>query len=75
MRHCSLNKYLFHFDRVDDLIYECEKEKETVEYYLLKCQIYDKEKDKLLKKGGIEGMRMEKLLDEFIGFKSLSPHF
>ena len=35
-----------------------------IEYYLLKCEIYDKERDELRKKDEDDEMRLEKLLDD-----------
>ena len=55
--HCSLNKYLCHFNIIDELICECGEKEKPIEHYLLKCQIYDKKRDELRKKGGDDAMR------------------
>ena len=49
---------------VDDPNCECEEGHETVEHYLLKCALYEKERDWMRKEVGIEGMRMSKLLGD-----------
>ena len=38
-----------------------------VEHYLLKCALYEKERDRLRKEVAIEGMRMSKLLGDIKG--------
>jgi len=62
--HCSLNKYLHRFNIVDDPNCECEEGHETVEHYLLKCALDEKERDRMRKEVGIEGMRVSKLLGD-----------
>ena len=62
--HCSLNKYLHRFNIIDDPNCECEQGHETVEHYLLKCGLYEEERDGLRKEVGIEGMRVSKLLGD-----------
>ena len=41
---------------------ECGAEKETVEHYLLNCEMYDEERDKLRRRVGIQGMNIAMLL-------------
>ncbi len=62
--HCSLNKYLHRFHITDDSTCECGEGEETVEHYLLRCEKYDRQRDRLRRKVGIEGMRTEKLLGD-----------
>src|SRR6266496_6520521 len=64
MGHCSLNKYLHRFHITDDSTCECGEGEETVEHYLLRCEKYDRQRDRLRRKVGIEGMRTEKLLGD-----------
>ena len=64
MGHCSLNKYLHCFHITDDSTCECGEGEEMVEHYLLQCEKYDRQRDWLRRKVGIEGMRTEKLLGD-----------
>src|SRR5947207_11837050 len=64
MGHCSLNKYLYHFNIAENPNCECEQGHEMVEHYLLKCELYEKERDQLRMEVGIEGMRVSKLLGD-----------
>jgi hypothetical protein len=41
---------------------ECGAGKETVEHFLLNCELYDEERDKLRRKVGAQGMRTSVLL-------------
>ena len=43
---------------------ECKEGKETVEHFLLKCGRYERERDKLRRDVGVEGMRIAKLLGD-----------
>ena len=45
--HCHLNQYLHRFNIVETSECECGVEKETVEHYLLNCELYDEERDVL----------------------------
>jgi ribonuclease HI len=62
--HCSLNQYLERFNIIDDSKCECGKGKETVRHFLLICPKYEKERDKLRREVGAQGMREEKLLGD-----------
>src|SRR5436190_3659192 len=62
--HCSLNKYLARFNIIEDPTCECGEAAETVAHFLLKCGLYDKERDRLRRKVGAQGMRIEKLLGD-----------
>ncbi len=64
MGHCSLNKYLHRFHKIDDSTCECEEREEMVEHYLLRCEKFDRQRDRLRRKVGIEGTRIEKLLGD-----------
>jgi len=62
--HCSLNQYLERFNILDDAKCECGHGTETVKHFLLICSKYEKERDKLRREVGAEGMREEKLLGD-----------
>jgi ribonuclease HI len=62
--HCSLNQYLERFNIIDDSKCECGQGKETVRHFLLICSKYEKERDKLRREVGAQGMREEKLLGD-----------
>jgi hypothetical protein len=63
--HCPLNQYLAQFNIVDNATCpECKEEMETVANFLLVCPKYERERDRLRKKVGIEGMRVDNLLGD-----------
>jgi ribonuclease HI len=62
--HCHLNEYLHRFKIIDTPECECEAGKETVNHFLLKCQLYDEERDILRRKVGAQGMRTSVLLGD-----------
>src|SRR5438045_2280639 len=63
--HCSLNSYLEQFKIIDDAICPgCGDAKETVQHFLLVCQKYERERDRMRKMVGVGGMKMEKLLGD-----------
>ena len=62
--HCSLNQYLHQFGILDSALCECQEAEETVSHFLLNCQLYEKERDRLRKKVGAMGMREDKLLGD-----------
>ena len=62
--HCGLNKYLHRFNTIDDPTCECGEGHETVLHYLLKCELFEEQRDRLRRKVGAEGMRIEKLLGD-----------
>ena len=43
---------------------ECGAEKETVDHYLLNCELYDEERDALRRKVGIQRMKISTLLGD-----------
>ena len=43
---------------------ECGAEKETIDHFLLNCELYDEERDALRRKAGIQGMTTSKLLGD-----------
>ena len=62
--HCHLNEYLNRFNIIETPECECGAENETVEHFLLKCELYDEERDKLRRKVGMQGMRISVLLGD-----------
>src|SRR5438552_14887278 len=55
--HCSLNQYLHRFNIENSSECSCGNgSEETVEHYLLHCPNYDKQREKLFKRIGIDGM-------------------
>jgi ribonuclease HI len=62
--HCHLNEYLHRFNIVNTPQCECGVEKETVDHYLLNCELFDEEKDALRRKVGAHGMRSSVLLGD-----------
>src|SRR5437762_2747575 len=50
--HYHLNQYLHRFNIIETPEYECGEEKETVEHYLLNCELYDEERDELRRRIG-----------------------
>jgi len=43
---------------------ECGAEKETVDHYLLNCELFDETRDALKRKVGMQGMNMSTLLGD-----------
>ena len=69
--HCSLNQYLHRFNHSDTPYCDCDnKTIETVQHYLLQCPRYDRQRASLVKKAGVGGMWVEKLL----GYPKLVNH-
>ena len=60
----GLNNYLYPFGKVDDANCSCGNGVETVKHYLLICPNYEREREKLRKETGIQGMRIESLLGD-----------
>jgi ribonuclease HI/endonuclease/exonuclease/phosphatase family metal-dependent hydrolase len=61
--HCSLNQYLHRFGHAESPKCECGSDAiENVEHFLLHCPRYDRQRALLVKKVGVGGMRVEKLL-------------
>ncbi len=58
--HCHLNQYLHRFNIIETP--GCEKE--TVEHYLLNCELYDEQRDALRRKVGAQGIRPSILLGD-----------
>ena len=65
IKHYSFNKYLYHFNIINNSNCEYEKRYETMKYYLLKYTLYEKKRDWMRRKIKIEEMRMSKFLDDF----------
>ena len=47
IRHYHLNQYLYQFNIIEIPKCEYDKKKETIEYYLLNYELYNKKKDVL----------------------------
>jgi ribonuclease HI len=62
--HCHLNEYLHRFNIIETAECECGASKETVDHYLLNCELYDEERDSLRRKVGVQGMRTGALLGD-----------
>jgi hypothetical protein len=62
--HCHLNQYLHQFNIIETPECECGGEKETVEHYLLNCELYDEKKHTLRRKVEAQGMRPSILLED-----------
>ena len=60
--HCHLNEYLYHFRIIETSECECGAGRETVYHFLLNCELYDEERDKLRRKVGAQRMRTSVLL-------------
>jgi hypothetical protein len=69
--HCSLNQYLHRFGHADSPLCDCGSGAiENVEHFLLHCSRYDRQRSRLVKKVGVGGMWIEKLL----GYQSMVRH-
>ena len=69
--HCSLNQYLHRFGHSESPRCKCDSGAiESVEHFLLHCSKYDKQRSRLVRKVGVGGMWMEKLL----GYQSMIRH-
>jgi ribonuclease HI len=62
--HCHLNEYLHRFNIIETAECECGAAKETIDHFLLNCELYDEERDKLRRKVGAHGMRTCTLLGD-----------
>src|SRR5436190_9357752 len=62
--NCHLNEYLHCFNIIETLECECGAEKETVDHYLLNCELYDEEREELRNKLGVQSMRSSQLLGD-----------
>jgi len=62
--HCHLNEYLHRFKIIETSECECGAGKETVDHFLLNCELYDEERDRLRRKVGAQGMRTSVLLGD-----------
>ena len=62
--HCHLNEYLHRFNIIETPECECGAGKETVDHFLLNCELYDEERDELRRKVGAQGMRASVLLGD-----------
>ena len=64
IEHYHLNQYLHQFNIIEISKYECDEEKETIEHYLLNCELYDEERDVLRRRVEAQGMRSSILLGD-----------
>ena len=62
--HCHLNEYLHRFKIIETSECECGAGKETVDHFLLNCELYEEERDKLRRRVGAQGMRTSALLGD-----------
>ena len=62
--HCHLNEYLYRFNKIETPECECGAGKETVDHFLLNCELYDEERDELRRRVGVQGMRSSVLLGD-----------
>ena len=62
--HCHLNDYLHRFNTIETPECECGAAKETADHFLLNCEIYDEERDRLRRKVGSHGMITSMLLGD-----------
>ena len=62
--HCHLNQYLHRFNIIETAECECGAERETVEHYLLNCELYEEERDALRRRVRAQGMRLGILLGD-----------
>src|SRR5436190_16473635 len=62
--HCSLNSYLHRFGKEEEPTCECGENNETVSHFLLRCERFARQREKLIKEVGIGGMRVEELLGD-----------
>ena len=62
--HCGLNSYLHRFGKGEEPTCECEESNETVTHFLLRCERFARQREKLIKEVGIGGMRVEELLGD-----------
>ena len=62
--HCHLNEYLHRFNIIEIPECECGAAKETVDHFLLNCELYDEERDVLRRRVGSHGMTMSALLGD-----------
>ena len=60
--HCPINKVLYRMEKRNNPACECNRAHETIHHYLLKCELFERQTDKLRRKVGAQGMRVEKIL-------------
>ena len=67
--HCHLNEYLHRFNIIETPECECGAAKETVDHYLLNCELYDEERDALRRRVGSHEMITSALLGDSLIIK------
>ena len=60
--HCHLNGYLHRFNIIASPMCECGGGKETTDHFLLRCELFDEQRDTLRRRVGIQGMSINMLL-------------
>ena len=60
--HCHLNGYLYHFNIIASPMCECGAGKETADHFLLRCELFDEQRDALRRRVGVQGMNISMLL-------------
>ena len=64
MENSKINDHDKQSNRQSGQYIECGAEKETVDHYLLNCELYDEEREELRKKVGAQSMRSSQLLGD-----------
>jgi hypothetical protein len=62
--HCHVNNYLHSFNIIATSECECGAEKETIEHFLLKCELFEEERDVLRRKVVVQRMITSALLGD-----------
>src|SRR5947207_13767095 len=62
--HCGLNNYLHRFGIEKEPTCACGEGNETVAHFLLRCETFARQREKLIKEVGTGGMRVEELLGD-----------
>jgi len=59
------NEYLYHFNIIKIFKCNCDAEKEMINHYLLKCELYNEKKKKLKKKIKMQRMTKKILFNNY----------
>src|SRR2546423_3253665 len=62
--HCYLNRHMHRIRKAESAHCQCGESYETVAHFLLKCELYERERDVLRRNVGVQGMRLEILLGD-----------
>ena len=63
-RYYDFNNYLHHFGIEEESICECEKDNEIIAHFLLRYEIFARQRKKLIKEVKTREMRVEELLED-----------